>query len=155
MYVRIWKNRISVRDVRTGEQFNDEPLIAFENGPRKKVVAVGREARREATSRADLNIGNGFDHPRSILGDFVLAEKALRHAFGQLYKERYFQPSPVVVMHPIEKLDGGLTDIERRALLELAEGAGARKAYVWTGRELTDGELRENSIWSRLAGVEA
>ena len=49
---------------------------------------------------------------------------------------------PEIAVYPL--LEGfGLADVERRVLFELAEGAGARKAYVWEGRELTDDELRQ------------
>ena len=49
-------------------------------------------------------------------------------------------------MHPLEKTEGGLTQIEVRALQELAAGAGAIEAHVWQGRELMDYELESRKF---------
>ena len=40
-----------------------------------------------------------------------------------------------------EKIEGGLTLVEQRALSELALGAGACKVFIWVGCELTDDEV--------------
>jgi len=58
-----------------------------------------------------------------------------------MYKNRFFHPSPITVIHPMEKVEGGLTSIEQRALRELASGAGAHKVFIWVGCELTDDEI--------------
>lgn len=47
-----------------------------------------------------------------------------------------------VVVHPLERIDGGLTQVEERLLQELAIGAGASRAIVWQGAPLSDGEVR-------------
>ena len=52
-----------------------------------------------------------------------------------------------VLMHPLERLEGGLTPIESRCLEELGAGCGAGKVRVWTGARLGDSEAR-----SRLDG---
>jgi len=50
----------------------------------------------------------------------------------------FFLPSPVLILHPQQQPDGGLTQLTVRALRELAVGAGAREASVWVvGGELT------------------
>jgi rod shape-determining protein MreB len=46
-------------------------------------------------------------------------------------------------MHPLEMTEGGLSEIEKRILNELAIGAGAMKVVVWVGPELSDTEVRE------------
>ena len=38
---------------------------------------------------------------------------------------KLFSMSPIIVVHPMEKIEGGLTGIEHRAFRELALGAGA------------------------------
>lgn len=81
---------------------------------------------------------NVFDHPRSIISDYVLAQILLQHAIRELFKDRLFLSGPVVVIHVRAILEGGLTQPETRALMELALGAGARDAYIWSGRELVD-----------------
>jgi rod shape-determining protein MreB len=44
-------------------------------------------------------------------------------------------------MHPLEKIDGGLTQVEERLFHELAVGAGAAKVFVWVGAPLSDAEV--------------
>jgi len=44
-------------------------------------------------------------------------------------------------MHPMGDPAGGFTQVEIRALHEMALGAGASQVKVWQGRPLTDQEL--------------
>ena len=41
----------------------------------------------------------------------------------------------------MEMIDGGLSQVEERAFIELATGAGARKVVLWIGHELSDQEV--------------
>lgn len=142
IYVRIRRQLLSVRDVRAKRTVEDAPLVAMSNGQRRGVLAVGASASVEAAKLAGgFQVMNAFDHPRLIVSDFVIAEAALRYFVRKLVRNRLFRSSPVVVVHVLETLDGGLTQVEIRALQELALAAGAREAYVWTGRELTDREF--------------
>lgn len=84
---------------------------------------------------------NPFLHPRSLLGDVQLGEKLLRKLIVGVYGHRLFRPSPVIVFQPLEKLEGGLTEIEERAFKEIFAGAGGREVHVWTGRRLSDQEI--------------
>jgi hypothetical protein len=62
----------------------------------------------------------------------------------------YFS-DPIVVMHPISMVDGGLSGVEYRILFEVAEGAGAKRAEVWDGAELSDDQVREKARPARAA----
>jgi len=136
---------LSVRDISEKEEIEDIPLMAVSKGNNRSVLAIGAAAKEEAlSSKNEFELLNGFDHPRTIISDFTIAEKTLQHFFHKLSKNKLLRPSPIVVMHVLEKLDGGLTQVEVRALKELAIGAGARESYVWTGRELMDYEFESN-----------
>lgn len=102
------------------------------------MLAVGARARSIPGTHV-----NPFDHPRLLVHDFAVAEFIVRHAFAQLSQRKYFRPTPVVVVHVTEPLEGGLTEIERRVLREIMEGAGARKVYIWESHELSDSELQQ------------
>jgi rod shape-determining protein MreB len=105
------------------------------------VLGVGEAARlAAATQSADLV--NPFKHPRSLLSDFTVAEVILRAFLKKLFDGRLFAGAPIVVLHPRVNPEGGFTQIEIRALRELAMGAGASKAVVWHGRDLTNDELQ-------------
>jgi rod shape-determining protein MreB and related proteins len=139
-YVRFGPKRLSVRDAKGSGRFDDEPIMALSEEERPTVLAIGTAA-RGASSR----LINPFDHPRVVIGDFTIAQLILQHAFRVVSGSTPFRPSPIAVLHPVEKLAGGLTGIEMRALRELGEGAGAFETHIWQGRDLTDPEL--------LAGV--
>ena len=82
-----------------------------------------------------------FSHPRMLIGNFISAEAALKKVVRQVSSGSFLMPSPTVLMHPMEKLEGGLSQIEERVLREKALGAGARKAVLWTGHVLSDTEV--------------
>ena len=135
LYVQIWSSHIKVTDVRSGQVFDEAPLVAIKTtGTNKRVVAIGNQAQQCAVH--DTVVTNPFLHPRVLFADFVVGEELLKHIIHALSAKRLIVPAPLVVIHAMEKTEGGLTYIERRAFMELAEGAGARRAYVYEGPEL-------------------
>jgi hypothetical protein len=110
-------------------------------------VRVGRNQFRvkHIESGADTTVvaSTPFTTTRLLIGQFVAAELALKGAFKQLATGRLFAVSPSVVIHAMEMVEGGLSEIEERTLREVAIGAGAGKAVVWVGRELSDSEVKE------------
>lgn len=138
LYVQIWENRIKVTDIRTGKVFDEAPLLATrtEKGGRKVVVAVGDEV-NNIPSDENIEITNPFSHPRALLNDFFVAEKLLQYIVRTLLGKKWISPSPRVVIHPMEKGEGGLTVIEHKAFRELALGAGARKVVLHQGQVLS------------------
>jgi len=142
VYVRLESHRLRLLHLKTGTEIDQEPLVAIAPGPPERILEVGTDARALLSSATDrIELRNGFDHPRTLIGNFVLAEKTLQHFFKCMCGNALLRPSPMVIMHPLEHLEGGLTDIEIRAFSELAMGAGARKVFVWQGHELTLAEL--------------
>lgn len=47
------------------------------------------------------------------------------------------RPSPQIVMHQLEKTEGGLTSVEDRVLRELAVAAGAREVLIHIGDKVS------------------
>ena len=136
-YVRLCRNRLTVRDATGGGFYDDEPLVALSDNNPPMIEAIGANAR----SASNITI-NPFSHPRVFIADFLIAEKVLLHAFKIVSGGKPFRVSPIAVVHITEELDGGLTQIEYRALRELFDNAGARRTYFWDGKELSDEELR-------------
>ena len=79
-------------------------------------------------------------HPRMLVGDFLAAEACLKAAIGELGAGGLALKTEML-MHPLERLEGGLTLIETRCLEELGRGAGAGAVCVWTGAPLRDAEV--------------
>ena len=86
-----------------------------------------------------------FTTKRLLVGEFTTAEKYLRAVIKKLHEGKWFSTSPVIIIHPMEMIDGGLSQIEERVFMELAAGAGARKVVVWVGHELSDQEVVNNA----------
>jgi len=81
-----------------------------------------------------------FTTTRLLVGNFESAQRTLKSAIAQSGGS-LFLVSPNVLMHPLEMVEGGLSQIEERIFRELAVGAGAKKVVVWVGAELPDSEV--------------
>ena len=140
LYVQLSPDRLLVRDPKTGVQFSEIPEVGVAGDPKKRIVGVGLAAK---SAVAGLNgvLVNPFAHPRSLVSDFTVAEQLLKTVVRQMLGSRFFRPSPRMVMHPLGDPLGGFTQIEMRAIRELALGAGASVVVVWRGRALSDQEV--------------
>jgi rod shape-determining protein MreB len=91
----------------------------------RTVQAVGAEAKM-MLGRTPGNITAIRPLKDGVIADFTVTEKMLQHFIKKAHGSRYFRPSPrVLVCVPY-----GSTQVERRAIRESAEGAGARKVYL-------------------------
>lgn len=141
IYVRIKPDFISTFHVQSGLEFSDIPAIAIENNGRKNaIIAVGLEATK-LSDNPNVNVANGFKHPRTLLADFAIAERTLRYFVAKVRPRSFLTFAPVLIIHPQDVLEGGLTQIEIRAFGELGAMIGSRQVYIWEGTELTTKEL--------------
>ncbi|ABM93339.1 rod shape-determining protein [Methylibium petroleiphilum] len=140
VYVQISPERLTLRNLKTGESIAEVPELAISAPPKPKILAVGPQARVAAASQP-AEVVNPFAHPRSLVSDFTVAEQLLKHQLRKVLGNSLLSLSPCVVVHPLGSPAGGFTQVERRAFREMALGAGASEVHVWTGRPLTDQEL--------------
>lgn len=147
IYIKFSSEKIHIRYVEKKETIDDEPVIAIKRDEKgDKVVAVGKEAREEKNKNPDdIKLYNAFKHPRTFVGSFEIAEAILRYFICKLIPRRMCV-APLVIFHPTENIEGGVTQIERRGLVELGSSIGGRRVYVWTGRNLTDRELLDETF---------
>jgi rod shape-determining protein MreB len=125
------ENKFSIKAFSSDMSFEDEPYIALENTKKGEIVkAIGKEAK--SLTSPNIRVLNPFKHSRSFVADFMCAEKILQHAIYTMHNSK-IRPAPRVIIHQLEKTDGGLTDIEERVLRELALGAGAREVVIYLG----------------------
>ncbi len=127
LLIELRSKQLSVQVFGTSERVDLSPYIAIED-TKNNVLAVGDKAKY--LSGSNITVLNPFDHKRWFVGDFACAEKVLQYAVREVLGHNKFVLSPRIVMHQLEKVDGGLTDIEERVLKELAMGAGAREVLV-------------------------
>jgi len=101
--------------------------IRQERGPGgpKSIAAVGLEAKR-MLGRTPGNITAIRPLKDGVIADFTVTEKMLQHFIYKVHENRFFRPSPrVLICVPC-----GSTQVERRAIRESAAGAGAREVYL-------------------------
>jgi len=107
-----------------GIVLNEPSVVAVQNEPGrggKIVVAVGTEAKR-MLGRTPGHITTVRPMKDGVIADFTYTEKMLQYFINKVHENRFFRPSPrVLVCVPY-----GSTQVERRAIKESAEGAGAR-----------------------------
>ena len=117
---------IYVRD--RGIVLNEPSVVAVQDDYSrggKVIVAVGVDAKM-MLGRTPGNITAVRPMKDGVIADFTYTEKMLQHFIGKVHDNRLLKPSPrVLVCVPV-----GSTQVERRAIRESAEGAGARTVAI-------------------------
>jgi rod shape-determining protein MreB and related proteins len=91
----------------------------------KVVVAVGAEAKK-MLGRTPGHLTAVRPMKDGVIADFTYTEKMLQYFINKVHGDRWLRPSPrVLVCVPF-----GSTQVERRAIKESAEGAGARRVDI-------------------------
>ncbi|RLB73566.1 MAG: rod shape-determining protein [Deltaproteobacteria bacterium] len=105
----------------------DEPsVVAVQSNPNgtKKVLAVGTEAKL-MLGRTPGNIVAIRPMKDGVIADFEVTEAMLRHFITKVHKRKKWVRPRTVICVP-----SGITQVERRAVKESAESAGAREVYL-------------------------
>jgi len=108
-----------------GIVLNEPSVVAIaEVKGKKQVLAVGDEA-KQMLGRTPGNIMAIRPLRDGVIADFEVAEEMIKHFIRKVHNRRSFASPMVVVCVP-----SGSTAVERRAIQESAEAAGARKVYL-------------------------
>ncbi|WP_094751680.1 rod shape-determining protein [Psychromonas sp. CD1] len=107
----------------------DEPSVVAirldKNGAGKSVAAVGHDA-KQMLGKTPGNIQAIRPMRDGVIADFYITEKMLQHFIKQVHNNSFLRPSPrVLICVPC-----GSTQVERRAIRESAQGAGAREVFL-------------------------
>ncbi len=87
----------------------------------------------------ELTSTSPFTTERLLIGNFTAIQTLLKKGLKIVVGKKFFPP--IILMHPIEKVDGGLSQVEERILKDLAIIVGAQSTVLWLGQELTDKEV--------------
>lgn len=101
-----------------------EPSVVAIDRDTNKVLEIGEEARR-MLGRTPGNIVATRPLREGVIADYDTTESMLRHFIGKVSGNSLFFKPRIMVCIP-----SGVTTVETRAVLEAAEQAGARKAYL-------------------------
>ena len=104
---------------------NEPSVVAVVNeGGKNRVLTVGTEA-KEMLGRSPGNIEVIRPLQDGVIADFEVAEEMLKYFIQKVHKRKTFTSPIVIICVP-----SGSTAVERRAIQESAERAGARQAFL-------------------------
>jgi len=108
-----------------GIVLNEPSVVAITNQRGKKqVLAVGDEAKM-MLGRTPGNIEAIRPLRDGVIADFEVAEEMIKHFIRKVHNRRSFASPQIIVCVP-----SGSTAVERRAIQESAESAGARRVFL-------------------------
>lgn len=108
-----------------GIVLNEPSVVAIaEFKGKKHVLAVGEEA-KQMLGRTPGNIQAIRPLRDGVIADFEVAEEMIKYFIRKVHNRRSFASPLVIVCVP-----SGSTAVERRAIQESAESAGARRVYL-------------------------
>jgi rod shape-determining protein MreB len=101
-----------------------EPTVVAVAIEDNRVVAVGNEAKK-MLGRTPANITASRPLRNGVIADYQVTEAMLRYFIQKVCGPRFFFKPEVMICVP-----AGVTQVERRAVLEATLAAGARVAYL-------------------------
>ena len=105
---------------------NEPSVVAVYRDPRgnQKILSIGEQA-KEMLGRTPGNIVPIRPMKDGVIADFEVTEQMLRYFIFKAHNRRTFVRPRVVICVP-----SGITPVERRAVKESAESAGASEVYL-------------------------
>ncbi len=108
-----------------GIVLNEPSVVAIVNiRGKSQVLAVGDEA-KQMLGRTPGNIEAIRPLRDGVIADFEIAEEMIKHFIRKVHNRRSFTSPQIIVCVP-----SGSTAVERRAIQESAESAGARRVFL-------------------------
>lgn len=150
VYIRIVSDRIIMLS-NDGLHWEADPEVGITAKGKDQVISIIKDG--GASYQESVGVSrwvNPFSHPRTIFSDFTVGEKLVKHGLRSMIGGLISASPALAIIHPLEKTEGGLTGIERRALREMALGAGFRQCWVYTGPEIVVRGMTMKNIESRL-----
>ena len=106
-----------------GIVLNEPSVVAIEKST-GKVLAVGSAA-KEMTGRTPAGIAAIRPLKDGVIADFEMSEKLISDFIRRVIKHKFLMKPRMVISVP-----SGITEVEKRAVRDSAENAGAREVYL-------------------------
>jgi rod shape-determining protein MreB and related proteins len=105
---------------------NEPSVVAVQQDARsgRRVIAVGKDA-KEMLGRTPGNIVALRPMKDGVIADFEITAAMLKYFINSAHEESKFVRPRIIVAIP-----SGITEVEKRAVREAAETAGAREVYL-------------------------
>ena len=108
-----------------GVVLNEPSVVAkIEENGKTHVLAVGNEA-KQMLGRTPGKIEAIRPMKDGVIADFEIAEQMIKHFIQKVHKGRAISNPQIVICVP-----SGATNVERRAIRESADAAGARRVFI-------------------------
>src|SRR5881394_2511379 len=108
-----------------GIVLNEPSVVALTTqSGKRQVLAVGEEA-KQMLGRTPGNIQAIRPLRDGVIADFEVAEEMIKHFIRKVHNRRSFASPQIIICVP-----SGSTAVERRAIQESAESAGARRVFL-------------------------
>ena len=108
----------------------NEPSVVAINTETKEVLAVGDEA-KEMIGRTPGSIVAIRPMKDGVIADFEVTQAMLKYFINKAYKNTLFGPKPRIIIC----VPSGITEVEKRAVVESALAAGAKERYAYLVEE--------------------
>lgn len=105
----------------------NEPTVVAVSVEDNRVVAVGQEAKK-MLGRTPVNIEASRPMKDGVIADYVITEAMLRYFIQKVCGRAFFFKPEVMISVP-----AGVTQVEKRAVLEATLSAGAKQAFLIDG----------------------
>jgi len=106
-----------------GVVLNEPSVVAIDQSDRR-VYAVGKEA-KEMLGKTPVHIAAIRPLKDGVIADFEITEVMLREFIRKSQKKKHFIKPRIVIAVP-----SGITEVEKRAVRDSAESAGAREIFL-------------------------
>jgi rod shape-determining protein MreB and related proteins len=105
---------------------NEPSVVAVQSDghDQRKIVAVGKEA-KDMCGRTPTGITAIRPMRDGVIADFEITEEMLRYFIQKVHNRKALVRPRVIICVPF-----GITEVEKRAVKESAESAGAREVYL-------------------------
>lgn len=110
--------------MRKGIVLYEPSVVAMEYNGRKRVLAVGLEA-KTMLGRTPAGISALRPLKDGVISDLDVAEAMLREFVNKVHNRRAFRAPRIVICIP-----SGITEVEKRAVRDSAVNAGAREVFL-------------------------
>lgn len=106
-----------------GIVLNEPSVVAIERET-KRVLAVGKEA-KEMLGKTPGNIVAIRPMKEGVIADFEVTQSMLRYFITRVHNRKKFVRPRIIIAVP-----SGITQVEKRAVVDSAKSAGAREVYL-------------------------
>lgn len=104
----------------------NEPSVVAVNKKTGQVLAIGKEAKR-MVGKTPGHIVATRPLVSGVVSDFEVTEQMLRYFIDKIHKDSFsLMPRPRVLIG----IPSGITEVEKKAVIDAATNAGAREAYL-------------------------